>query len=184
MKTLHNKAPSGSRKYKTNVGEKDWKLSMTTVVRMRKVVANDNKEKTCNTWEGRQNMHPGGHGYSVLLKSARRLEPTAINSVSKVIQDGIGFTLLRSCDWSREHAPSSPPIRFKSITSRNVVTRLFPRLGQFFFKIWAFMNSLRNFLCSEGLNWLLWNCFLRHSIEMCSNEKETGDGFLKSNEFD
>lgn len=79
--------------------------------------------------------------------------------MSKVIQDGIGFTLLRSCDWSREHAPSSPPIRFKSITSRNVVTRLFPRLGQFFFKIWAFMNSLRNFLCSEGLNWLLWNCF-------------------------
>lgn len=48
MKTLHNKAPSGSRKYKTNVDEKDWKLSKTTVVRMRKVVANDNKEKTCN----------------------------------------------------------------------------------------------------------------------------------------
>ena len=49
MKTLHNKAPSGSRKYVTKVGEKDWKLSKTTVVRMGKVVANDNKEKTCNT---------------------------------------------------------------------------------------------------------------------------------------
>ena len=185
MKTLHNKAPSGSRKYKTNVGKKDWKLSKTTVVRMRKVVANDNKEKTCNTWEGWQNMHPGGHGYSVLLKSARRLEPTAINSVSKVIQDGIGFTLLRSCDWSRKLAPSSPPIRFKSITSRNFVTRLFPRLGQFFF----FKFELSWTLCDissvlRGLTDYFEIVFLRHSIEMCSNEKETGDGFLKSNEFD
>ena len=36
------------------------------------------------------------------------------------------FTLL--CEWSRKLAPPSKPIRYKTKTNRDLVTRVFPRL--------------------------------------------------------
>ena len=48
--------------------------------------------------------------------------------VSKVIRDCTGFALLSTlCDWSRKLAPPSQPIRCKSKTNRDLVTRVFPR---------------------------------------------------------
>ena len=38
------------------------------------------------------------------------------------------FCFTRLCDWSRKLAPSSQPIRRKTKTNRDLVTRVFPRL--------------------------------------------------------
>ena len=39
------------------------------------------------------------------------------------------FTVL--CEWSRKLAPPSKPIRYKTKTNRDLVTRVFPRLERF-----------------------------------------------------
>ena len=41
------------------------------------------------------------------------------------------FCLTSPCDWSRKFAPPSKPIRFKTRTNRDLVTRVFPPFMQY-----------------------------------------------------
>ena len=84
------------------------------------------------------------------------------------------FCLTTLCDWSRKLAPPSQPIRCKSKTNRNLVTRVFPRLRPVtvLYLLWVLIGSLWNF----PLFWLavMITLFLvlRHWIEKRSNSKK------------
>ena len=53
---------------------------------------------------------------------------TVFNRVSKVIRNCFGFSLLRSVIGLKKLAPPSQPIRCKTNTNRDLVTRVLPRL--------------------------------------------------------
>ena len=68
------------------------------------------------------------------------------------------FTTL--CDWSRKHAPPSQPIRCKSKTNRDLVTRVFPRLRPVTCIYFVFsLAPSEIFLCSDWPLGLLWFWF-------------------------
>ena len=80
------------------------------------------------------------------------------NWVSKVIRDWFCFTLL--CEWSRKLAPPSKPIRYKTKTNRDLVTRVFPRLRPVTCVYFDFSLAPSDiFVCSNWPLWLLWFWF-------------------------
>ena len=58
------------------------------------------------------------------------------------------FTVL--CEWSRKLAPPSKPIRYKTKTNRDLVTRVFPRLRSVTCVYFDFsLASSDVFVCSD-----------------------------------
>ena len=68
------------------------------------------------------------------------------------------FTVL--CEWSRKLAPPSKPIRYKTKTNRDLVTRVFPRLRLVTCVYFDFSLAPSDILvCSNWPLWLLWFWF-------------------------
>ena len=68
------------------------------------------------------------------------------------------FTVL--CEWSRKLAPPSKPIRYKTKTNRDLVTRVFPRLRPVTCVYFDFSLAPSDiFVCSNWPLWLLWFWF-------------------------
>ena len=68
------------------------------------------------------------------------------------------FTLL--CEWSRKLAPPSKPIRYKTKTNRDLVTRVFPRLRPVTCVYFDFSLAPSDiFVCSNWPLGLLWFWF-------------------------
>ena len=80
------------------------------------------------------------------------------NWVSKIIRNYIGFaftfTFTSLCDWSKTLTPLSQPIRCKTKTNHDLVTRVFPRFRQFGCFNLKFSLALPGIFLSS--NWPLW----------------------------
>ena len=72
------------------------------------------------------------------------------NRVSKVIRHCIGFALFCSVIGLRNLPPLSQPIRCKTKTNRDLITRVFPRFRQFTCVFFEFsLAPCDIFLCSD-----------------------------------
>ena len=89
------------------------------------------------------------------------------NWVSKVIAELLWFCFTTLCDWFKKLAPTSQPIRFKTKTNRDLVTRV----SRAWRRLRVFALSSHWFICCFRLLWLVivialvLVLVLRHSIE-------------------
>ena len=80
--------------------------------------------------------------------------------VSKVIRVLLWFCFTSLCDWLKNFAPLSPPIRSKTQTNRDLLARVFPRLAPvtcICFEFWLVHWVIC--VCCDWLGWLLWFWF-------------------------
>ena len=113
-----------------------------------------------------------GNPWAILVVSnaiLTRLNRAIFNRVSKVYPGLHWFCFTSLCDWSRKLAPSSQPIRCKTKTNRDLVTRVFPRLTPFTcicFELWLAPWNIS--LCFDWRLWLLWFWFY-DTLSMAAN---------------
>ena len=70
------------------------------------------------------------------------------NWVSKVITQLLWFCIATVCDWLKNFAPLSQPIRSKTKTNRDLLARVFPRLARatcICFELWL-------------VHWIVYDC--------------------------
>ena len=76
------------------------------------------------------------------------------------------FYFTAFCDWFRKLVPPSQPIRCKTKTNRDLVTRVFPRLRQFTCIYFEFsLAPCDIYLCSDWPLWLLVLWFLFYDTQ-------------------
>lgn len=74
-----------------------------------------------------------------------------ISSIECRKKSGIAWVLLYSiCDWPRNLAPISPPIRLKRKINHDSITRYFPHFRWLSFFYYEFSLALRNTFPSSG----------------------------------
>ena len=93
------------------------------------------------------------------------------------------FTVL--CEWSRKLAPPSKPIRYKTKTNRDLVTRVFPRLRPVTCVYFDFSLAPSDiFVCSNWPLWFLWFWFYDTQSKSALNAYKLMTRFTILRQFD
>ena len=94
-----------------------------------------------------------------------QLDRFSIDPLSKVIAELLWFCFTTLCDWFRKLAPPIQPIRYKTKTNRDLVTRFFPRLA-LVTCIWSKL-SLVHFVGIGHWNYIwFWFYDTRYTLEL------------------